>query len=100
MNGTCYTTLCVLHEIAKKLAQGPQLPGDYRYAIAEQKVTGEHPRGWTALHCLCHNSEKHGDVIMQLLTDNVVTVKDFDSLTDDKVNVFWGATYVRTYVRT
>ena len=88
------------HEIAMQLVHGPQLPGNYRYAIAEQKVTGEHPHGWTALHCLCHNSQKHGDVIMELLKYGVVTVTDFDSLTNDNVNVFLGATYVRTYVRT
>ena len=64
----------------------PRLIGDYTKAITLRKVTGTHPHGWTALHCLCNGSDPcmgTRDVILALLKHNVVTLKDFDSLTND-----------------
>ena len=66
----------------------PRLRGDYTKAITLQKVTGKYPRSWTALHCLCSVADAAmatREVIMRMLANNVVTVKHFDSLTNDDV---------------
>ena len=75
-------------------------PGDMTKAM-RHKVTGEHPRGWTPLHCLCSGSDvcmKTKEIIEILLSTGTATMHDFDSIGNNKVIVL-GA-YVRTYVRT
>ena len=60
----------------------PQLPGDYRSAMYHT-VSGPTPNGWTPLHVLCHGSDRmllQSEVIKALLENEVVTVKDFDSM--------------------
>ena len=64
--------------------------GDYRKAMS-QTSTGEHPHGWTPLHCLCHGSDDRKykkDIISSMLENSVVDITMFDSVREPKVIVF------------
>ena len=70
----------------------PRMSGNYTVGMT-RKITGPFPHMWTALHCVCNGKDPESgskDVIMDLLENEIVTVTDFDSLTNDEVTVFLG----------
>ena len=66
------------------------LDGDYTKAMSHT-VWGATPVGWTPLHILCNGSDASmmtRDVIKHLLENDIVDIRAFDSVTNDKVIVF------------
>jgi len=67
------------------------LAGNNRDALTRKIPGGYQPRGWTALHILCHGSDymlSSRKVIEAMLENKVVDISAFD-VANDGVRVFW-----------
>ena len=56
------------------------------------KIDGGQPQGWTPLHILCSGSDvllAAAEVCEKLLAGRIVDIRDFDSIKNDKVVVFF-----------